>query len=343
MANNVNKSDKTPRESKLIDRYGRRIDYIRISVTDRCDLRCQYCMSEKMQFVPREQLLSLEELHQIAAAFVELGVTKIRITGGEPLVRRNILTLFENLGQLDGLHDLTLTTNGSQLDKYAPLLKQAGVTRINISLDTLKPQLFHELTRTGQIEKTLDGIAAAMAEGFDRIKINTVVLKGRNHMEVIDLLEFAIERGIDISFIENMPMGITGEHNHHDSYYSSDQIISDISARYTLQATSLKTAGPARYYSLPAHPHTRVGFISPHSHNFCDDCNRVRLTAEGLLLLCLGQEHSVDLKRIIRDHPYDTELLHETIIRALDIKPRGHEFNIRTHEVLLRHMNMTGG
>jgi cyclic pyranopterin phosphate synthase len=331
------------RESRLIDRYGRRIDYIRISVTDRCDLRCQYCMSEKMQFVPREQLLSLEELHQIAAAFVELGVSKIRITGGEPLVRRNILTLFENLGQLDGLHDLTLTTNGSQLAKYAPLLKDAGVTRINISLDTLRPDLFHEMTRTGEIHKTLEGIEAAMEQGFDRIKINMVVLKGRNHHEVPDLLRFAIERNIDISFIENMPMGITGEHNHHDSYYSSDDIIADLSQQYSLEPTRIKTAGPARYYRMDAHPNTRVGFISPHSHNFCDDCNRVRLTAEGLLLLCLGQEHSVDLKRIIRDHPYDTELLHDTIIRSLDIKPRGHEFNIGSHEILLRHMNMTGG
>ena len=329
--------------SRLIDRFGRRIDYIRISVTDRCDLRCQYCMSEKMQFVPRKQLLTLEEIELIAAAFVELGVNKIRITGGEPLVRRNVLKLFEGLGQLEGLRDLTLTTNGSLLEKYAPLLKEAGVTRINISLDTLKPDLFHELTRTGDINKTLAGIDAALAQGFERIKVNMVVLKGRNHREVQNLLEFAIARKMDISFIENMPMGITGEHNHHDTYYDSDRIIEDLSHDYTLLPTTIKTAGPARYYQLPEHPHTRVGFISPHSHNFCDDCNRVRLTAEGRLLLCLGQEHSVDLKRIVREHPGDTELLHDTIIRSLDIKPRGHEFDIGTHEVLLRHMNMTGG
>ena len=330
-------------ESKLIDRYGRRIDYVRISVTDRCDLRCQYCMSEKMTFVPRTQLLTLEELQLVATTFVNLGVSKIRITGGEPLVRRNIMLLFEALGKLDGLNDLTLTTNGTQLTRYAPQLKSAGVSRINISLDTLDPELFSSITRVGDIEKTIAGIDAAIDNNFGRVKINSVILKNRNHHEVIDLLKFAIDRDIDISYIENMPLGITGEHNHKDSYFSSDEILSSLQQEYELLPTTEHTAGPAKYFRLADHPNTRVGFISPHSHNFCDTCNRVRLTAEGRLLLCLGQEHSVDLKHTIRSSPGDTGALEDAIIQSLDIKPIGHEFNIRSNEVLLRHMNMTGG
>ncbi len=300
-------------------------------------------MSEKMTFVPRTQLLSLEETQRIAEAFVELGVRKIRITGGEPLVRRNVIKLFKGLGQLQELQDLTLTTNGTQLVKFAPLLRAAGVTRVNISLDTLNPQLFHEITRVGRIDKILKGISAAIDQDFNRVKINSVILKNRNHHEIIDLLEFAIARRIDISYIENMPLGITGTHNHSDSYYSSDEIMRDIEQRYQLLPTTIQSPGPARYFSLPDFPHTRVGFISPHSHNFCDTCNRVRLTAEGQLLLCLGQEHSMDLKRVIRSHPGDRQALHEAIIASMDLKPKGHEFNIHSHEILLRHMNLTGG
>jgi GTP 3',8-cyclase len=333
----------TTSQNQLIDRYGRKIDYIRLSVTDRCDLRCQYCMSENMQFVPRTQLLTLEEIHYIAQSYVELGVKKIRITGGEPLVRSNIISLFQNLGQLDGLEDLTLTTNGSQLSRFSSQLKEAGVTRINISLDTLKPELFSEITRVGKIEKTLDGIQSAIDCGFNKVKINSVVLKDRNHHEVKDLLHYALERKIDISFIENMPLGITGEHSHSGTYYSSDEIIDDLSSDFELIPTTETTAGPARYYRINDYPETRVGFISPHSHNFCDSCNRVRLTAEGLLLLCLGQEHSMDLKQIIRAHPGDREALKNAIIESLDIKPKGHDFNIQSNEILLRHMNMTGG
>jgi GTP 3',8-cyclase len=333
----------TTSQNQLIDRYGRKIDYIRLSVTDRCDLRCQYCMSENMQFVPRTQLLTLEEIHYIAQSYVELGVKKIRITGGEPLVRSNIISLFQNLGQLDGLEDLTLTTNGSQLSRFSSQLKEAGVTRINISLDTLKPELFSEITRVGKIEKTLDGIQSAIDCGFNKVKINSVVLKDRNHHEVKDLLHYALERKIDISFIENMPLGITGEHSHSGTYYSSDEIIDDLSSDFELIPTTETTAGPARYYRINDYPETRVGFISPHSHNFCDSCNRVRLTAEGLLLLCLGQEHSMDLKQIIRSHPGDREALKNAIIESLDIKPKGHDFNIQSNEILLRHMNMTGG
>ena len=339
----MNTTHSPQKENKLVDKYGRKIDYIRLSVTDRCDLRCVYCMSENMQFAPRSQLLTLEEIAQIASAYVDLGVTKIRITGGEPLVRKNVISLFEVLGQLDGLKDLTLTTNGTQLTKYAPQLKAAGVTRINVSLDTLDSDLFTQITRNGKLEKTLDGIKSAIDLGFDRIKINSVILKDHNHHEITPLLEFAIQQGIDISYIENMPLGETDAISHSGSYYSSDRILADLETNYDLIPTTEQTAGPAKYFRLAAHDQTRVGFISPHSHNFCDTCNRVRLTAEGRLLLCLGQEHSVDLKKVIRTNPGDTEILQQAIIKSLDIKPKGHDFNIQSNEVLIRHMNMTGG
>ena len=340
----MNSTSPSVPENKLIDRFGRKIDYIRLSVTDRCDLRCVYCMSENMQFVPRAQLLTLEEIEQIATAYVSLGVSKIRITGGEPLVRKNVMSLFDALGQLDGLQDLTLTTNGTQLAKYASRLKAAGVTRINVSLDTLDAELFTRISRIGHIEKTLEGIQAAIECGFERIKINSVILKQRNHLEIERLLEFAIQHRIDISYIENMPLGVSeDELDHSGSYYSSDQILSNLQQSYDMLPTTEQTAGPAKYFRLSAHPETRIGFISPHSHNFCESCNRVRLTAEGRLLLCLGQEHSVDLKQVIRAHPGDTEALNRAIIKSLAIKPKGHDFNIHSHEVLLRHMNMTGG
>lgn len=340
---NVKGNHKNTTDHKLIDQYGRVIDYLRISVTDRCDLRCVYCMSENMQFVPRSQLLTLEEIQLIAETYVSLGVKKIRITGGEPLVRKNVISLFQKLGQLEGLTDLTLTTNGTQLQKFAKPLKDAAVTRINISLDTLNPALFTQLSRNGKIEKTLQGIDAAIQNDFQKVKINSVILKDRNHHEVINLVNFAIQRKIDVSFIENMPLGITGEHNHQGTYYSSDEIVSRIRQVHELIPTTEQTAGPAKYFRIPSHPDTKIGFISPHSHNFCSSCNRVRLTAEGRLLLCLGQEHSVDLKKIIRANPGDNAALSDAILKSLDIKPVGHDFNIHSNEILLRHMNMTGG
>jgi len=327
----------------LRDRFGRTIDYLRISVTDRCDLRCQYCMAESMQFLPHSRLLSLQEIFFIARNYVELGVRRIRITGGEPLVRHNVIGLFEQLGSLRQLQDLTLTTNGTQLVRFAPALKDSGVTRVNISLDTLDPDRFSRITRVGKLDKTLAGIDAALAQGFDRIKINSVIMRRRNEDEVPALLRFAIERGIDISFIENMPLGDNGEHNHRDAYYSSDQIQHDLAREYTLIPSAIRTAGPARYFRIAQHPEIRVGFISPHSHNFCASCNRVRLTAEGQLLLCLGQEHSADLKQVVRQHPGDDAALQQAIIDSLEIKPEGHDFDIRSNEVLLRHMNLTGG
>ena len=326
----------------LIDRFGRRITYVRMSVTDRCDFRCVYCMAEDMTFVPREQLLTLEEMTRLGRAFVQLGVHKIRLTGGEPLTRRGVVQLFNDLGALDGLRDFTLTTNGSQLPRYAADLKKAGVTRINISLDTLRADRFHALTRTGQIEQTLAGIDAALEQGFERVKLNAVILKHRNHDEVIDLVQFARDKGCDISFIEEMPLGVIGDHDRAEAYYSSDEILRDLRARFDLQAIPAQTGGPSKYYRTADHD-SRVGFISPHSHNFCGDCNRVRVTAEGRLLLCLGQEHSVDLRRVLRANPLDDEPVLQAIRDAMQIKPEGHEFELGAQPILFRHMNATGG
>jgi cyclic pyranopterin phosphate synthase len=331
-----------PQASQLIDRFGRKIDYLRISITDRCDFRCVYCMAEDMTFLPRAQILTLEEIETIARAFTELGVKKIRITGGEPLVRKGALELLENLGKLPGLKELVITTNGAQLETMAPALKRAGVKRINISLDSLDPAKFKAITRVGNLQAVLNGIAAAKAEGFERIKLNTVVLKGSNHEEVGDLVQFAVDSGIDISFIEEMPLGVVAHHDRALAYYSSDRIKKDLDTRFTLLATPEKTGGPSQYFRV-AGTDTRVGFISPHSHNFCSACNRVRLTAEGRLLLCLGNEHSVDLKTVVRMHPGDIGLLKRTLIDAMQIKPLRHEFNLQEQPVILRYMNMTGG
>lgn len=326
----------------LIDRFDRRVSYLRISVTDRCDLRCVYCMSEKMQFLPRAQLLSLEEIIQVASCFVGLGVEKIRITGGEPLHRKNIIKVFDALGALDGLRDLTLTTNGTQLPRFAVALKAAGVTRVNISLDTLREDRYRALTRTGRIERVMRGLDAALDAGFERVKLNAVVLKHRNHDEVGDLVAFAIDRGVDISFIEEMPLGFVGDHDRAECFYSSDDIRGDLAQRYELVPTTESTGGPSRYFRIPG-VETRVGFISPHSHNFCAQCNRVRLTSEGRLLLCLGQEHSVDLRHVVRANPGDNAALRAAIVDSMAIKPKGHDFDLRAKPVIFRHMNHTGG
>ncbi len=329
-------------QSQLIDRFGRQVTYVRLSVTDRCDLRCVYCMAEDMEFLPRSQLLTLEELARLGRCFSELGVVKLRITGGEPLVRRNVIWLFRELGSLPGIRDLTLTTNGTQLTRFAADLKEAGVTRINISLDSLRPDRFHAITRLGAIDKTLAGIDAALAAGFRRVKLNSVILKNRNHDEVLDLVRFALDRGMDISFIEEMPLGQIGEHNRAEAFYPSDAIRADLARQFELVPTTETTGGPSRYYRI-AGSETRVGFISPHSHNFCGDCNRVRVTAEGRLLLCLGQEHSADLRRALRANPIDDARVKQAIVCAMSLKPRGHDFDLGAGSVIRRHMNMTGG
>ena len=335
--------DEITEAPKLVDRFGRQVTYVRLSVTDRCDLRCVYCMSDDMQFMPRAQLLTLEEISRIGKAFVDLGVNKIRITGGEPLTRRSILTAFESLGQLDGLDDLTITTNATLLEKYAQPLKNAGVTRINISLDTLKADRFKAITRIGKLEKTLDGIEAALKAGFQRIKLNTVIMRGHNDDEIIDLIEYVRERDMDISFIEEMPLGIMADDSDRTAtYYSSDEILTKIKHHYNLISTTEKTGGPANYYRFDD-SNSRVGFISPHSHNFCDTCNRVRVTSEGRLLLCLGQEHSIDLRHIVRAHPTDDAILRQAIIDSMQLKPEGDEFNFEEQPIIMRHMSSTGG
>ncbi len=328
--------------SKLVDRFGRHIDYVRLSVTDRCDLRCVYCMSENMKFMPREQLLTLDELSRLGKNFVELGVQKIRITGGEPLVRRNVLKLFNELGQLENLKDLTLTTNGTQLTRLAKPLKAAGVTRINISLDTLRADRFKQLTRLGDINKVFSGIDAALQAGFDSIKLNAVILKHRNHDEVLDLVNFAHDRGMDISFIEEMPLGIIDEHSRSEAYYSSDEVRRDLERHMDLVSSSEVTGGPSNYFKR-IDSKNRVGFISPHSHNFCESCNRVRVTAEGRLLLCLGQEHSMDLRRVLRSHPAEDQPLKDALLSSMEVKPKGHDFDLKSEPLIFRHMSVTGG
>lgn len=326
----------------LIDRFGRVVNYLRISVTDRCDFRCVYCMEPDTQFVPRAQVLTLEEIATVARAFTELGVSKIRITGGEPLVRRNVIDLMSRISPLPGLRELVLTTNGSQLRRLARPLREAGVRRINISLDSLDPERFRRITRTGELADVLDGIEAAREAGFERLKINAVILRNRNHDEVIPLVRHAAERNMDISFIEEMPLGVIGDHDRAEAYYSSDEIRRDLESAFTLLPTAEQTGGPSRYFRV-LETGTRVGFISPHSHNFCDTCNRVRVTAEGRLLLCLGQEHSVDLRAVLRREPGDLAALKRAIRAAMAIKPQGHEFTLTERPLIFRHMNATGG
>ncbi len=328
----------------LVDKFGRRVSYVRMSVTDRCDFRCVYCMDEEMTFVPRQQVLTLEEMYQVAKAFAELGVGKIRLTGGEPLVRANILSLCERMGEIDGLNDLVMTTNGSQLEKYATDLRRSGIRRLNISLDTLDENKFKELTRVGDLKKVQRGIDAAIAAGFERVKLNSVIMKGRNDHEVIPLIQYAIWKGIDISFIEEMPLGSISEHDRAEAFCSNEELITRISEVWPLEkiATKKVSDGPSKYYLLPG-TKTRVGFISPHSHNFCGECNRVRVTAEGRLLLCLGNEHSVDLRSVMRANPGNMAILKQTIIDAMDLKPEKHEFNLDEEPQILRFMNMTGG
>jgi cyclic pyranopterin phosphate synthase len=325
----------------LIDRFGRRVDYVRLSVTDRCDFRCVYCMSENMTFIPRAQLLTLEELALLSQAFTELGVRKIRITGGEPLVRKGILGLFNKLGKLSGLEELVMTTNGSQLENTAHELKSAGVKRLNISLDTLDADRFKAITRVGDLGQVLRGIKSAKKAGF-KVKINAVILKNRNFDEVQSLVSFADENELDISFIEEMPLGVMAGHDRAETYVSSDEIKTELEKQFELVATEETSGGPARYHKLQGSK-TKVGFISPHSHNFCGTCNRVRVTAEGRLLLCLGHEHSVDLRRVIRANPGNLDKLKEALVQAMEIKPERHEFNTDGQPVVFRHMSATGG
>jgi cyclic pyranopterin phosphate synthase len=328
--------------ARLIDGFGREITYVRLSVTDRCDFRCVYCMSEDMTFLPRQQVLSLEELYRIGRVLVDLGVKKIRLTGGEPLIRQNILWLVEKLAALDGLQELTMTTNGSRLKTLALPLKDAGLDRLNISLDSLNATRFHEITRTGHLSDVLAGITAAKQAGFQRIKLNSVIMRHRNDDEILTLVNFARQQQLDLAFIEEMPLGNISEHQRIDTYISNEEVRQRIAQEYALLPATDNTGGPARYYRM-SDSQSRIGFISPHSHNFCDSCNRVRVTVEGRLLLCLGNEHSADLRAPLRAHSQNDQPLIDTIINALPLKPERHYFDLDESPQIVRFMNMTGG
>jgi cyclic pyranopterin phosphate synthase len=328
---------------RLVDRYGRHITYLRISVTDRCDFRCVYCMSEHMQFLPKSEVLSFEEIDSIAQAFIARGTRKIRLTGGEPLVRRDIMELVARLGSYigSGLDELTLTTNGSQLRRYARGLADAGVKRINVSLDTLDETRFREVTRRGRIADVLDGIDAAADAGI-RIKINMVAMRGVNDDEIEPMMAWAHGRGFGLTLIEGMPLGEVGI-DRVDSYLPLKELRDRLTARYTLQPTDHRTGGPARY-DWVKETNGLIGFITPMSHNFCESCNRVRLTATGQLYMCLGQDDMVDLREILRtDGP---AALDAALDRAMLLKPKGHDFVLdrdHTGPALARHMSVTGG
>jgi cyclic pyranopterin phosphate synthase len=328
--------------SSLIDSFGRAIDYVRLSITDRCDLRCIYCMSEHMTFLPRSEVLSIEELVTLGKTFCEMGVTKLRITGGEPLIRGGIVELMQQLGQISGLKELCLTTNGTHLATYAQALKDAGVDRINISLDTLRPDRFKQITRFGDIHQVLQGIQAAKQAGFERIKLNCVALKHYNADEASELVSFALAEGLDISFIEEMPLGRIDGHGRAAEFISSAELRDKISERFDLQSIRATSGGPARYWMTSGFS-SRIGFISPHSENFCSSCNRVRVTATGKLVLCLGQENNADLRSVMRENPEPEIALRNAIRNAIAHKPEKHDFAIADEPQILRFMNMTGG
>lgn len=333
-------TSRTHPEGALVDKYGRRISYVRLSITDRCDFRCTYCMAEEMTFLPRDAVMSLEECLRVARVFVGLGVSKLRITGGEPLVRKGAMWLIERLGTLPGLDNLVLTTNGSQLDRFAAPLKAAGVKRINISLDTLKPERFRQITRIGDLTKVLRGIEAASEAGFRRTKLNAVMMRGTNDDEFVDLVRFAVSQSLDISFIEEMPLGEI--HGRNNTYISSEETLTQLARHFDLQASQESSGGPARYWRIPG-SETRVGFISPHSHNFCDSCNRVRITAKGELYPCLGQNDALNLLPILRTGG-DDAALRQAIIDSMGIKPWGHDFTAQMNAPqVVRFMSMTGG
>jgi len=335
-------SNKLLSPNRLIDQFGRHVDYIRLSITDRCDFRCQYCMAEDMTFLPRDEVLSLEECARLVRVFVDLGVSKVRITGGEPLVRKNALWLFNEIGQLEKLKELVLTTNGSQLEKQSAALKAAGVKRINISLDSLSNERFKTITRTGDLQKVLDGIQAAKQAGFENIKLNTVLMRGINDDEALPLVEFAIQQALDISFIEEMPLGEVN-HARESTFISNADTLKILHNNYTLTPSTHQTGGPARYWQV-AGTQTKIGFISPHSHNFCESCNRVRITCKGELFLCLGQEDKIDLMPLLRQYPTDDRPLIDAIMQSMSIKPKGHDFDLRRAQpAVIRFMSHTGG
>ena len=329
----------------LIDPYGRAIEYLRVSVTDRCDFRCVYCMAENMTFLPKADLLSLEELETVCRRFMAVGTRKIRQTGGEPLVRRNIMHLIDNLGAEVGrgnLDEITVTTNGSQLHKMADDLYRAGMRRVNISIDTLDADKFKQITRWGDLNKVMDGIDAARSAGL-AIKLNAVALKGFNDDELGDMVAWCGEMGVDMTIIEVMPMGDIGSENRVDQYLPVSLVRANLAKRFTLTDLDYRSGGPARYVEVKE-TGRKLGFITPLSHNFCESCNRVRLTCTGMLYMCLGQDDSADLSAALRQH--GVEGLDAAIVEAIGRKPKGHDFIIdRRHSApaVSRHMSVTGG
>ncbi len=330
----------------LIDPFARAITYLRVSVTDRCDFRCVYCMSENMTFLPKKELLTLEELDRMCSTFVRLGVRKLRITGGEPLVRKGIMTFFDGMsrhlssGELD---ELTLTTNGSQLERFAQPLADAGVKRVNISLDTLNEQKFADITRWGRLLQVLRGIDAAQSAGL-RIKINAVALKGFNEDELESMTEWCAERDMDLTWIEVMPMGDIGNENRLGQFWSLDDVRAAYSQNYTVTDLAERTGGPARYVKLEE-TGQKIGFITPLSHNFCESCNRVRITCTGEIFMCLGQEDRADLRAALRSSESDAPL-EDAIRAAIQLKPKGHDFDYSRQRLdgqMSRHMSHTGG
>ena len=334
------------RPAPLIDPFARPISYLRVSVTDRCDFRCVYCMAENMTFLPKADLLSLEELDRLCSAFVRLGVEKLRITGGEPLVRKGIMTFFRAMArhlESGALKELTLTTNGSQLRKHAAELVACGVRRINVSLDTLDAEKFAQITRWGRLAQVLDGIAAAKEAGL-RVKINAVALKGFNEDELFQLVDWCAAEGHDLTFIEVMPMGDLGNEDRLDQYWSLKELRARLAERFTLHDLAERTGGPARYVRLEE-TGQKIGFITPLTHNFCESCNRVRLTCTGELYMCLGQEDMADLRAPLRASP-DDAVVEAAIRAAIAKKPKGHDFDYSRAGVrgrMSRHMSHTGG
>lgn len=329
----------------MIDPFGRDISYLRVSVTDRCDFRCVYCMSEDMTFLPKKELLSLEELERLCGVFIKLGVKKLRMTGGEPLVRKNVMSLFRNLGQhlkTGDLEELTVTTNGSQLSKYAHELYDCGVRRINVSLDTIDPVKFTAITRWGKFDQVMEGLQAAKQAGL-QVKINSVALKGVNDQEIPTLISWCADEGFDLTFIEVMPMGDIGNEDRADQYLPLTMVRKKIAETWTINEIGYKTGGPARYFQL-AETGQRIGFITPLTHNFCESCNRVRLTCTGMLYMCLGQDDSADLRSILRASESD-EAVKAAIEEAITRKPKGHDFIISRDSgpAVSRHMSVTGG
>jgi len=331
----------------LIDPFARAITYLRVSVTDRCDFRCVYCMSENMNFLPKKELLTLEELDRLCSNFVDLGVQKLRITGGEPLVRKGIMTFFDSMTRhLDAgtLKELTLTTNGSQLERFAADLYAAGVRRVNVSLDTLDDQKFADITRWGRLPQVLRGIDAAQAAGL-HVKINAVALKGFNESELPSMTAWCADRGIDLTWIEVMPMGDLGNEDRLGQYWSLKDVRKSYENHYTVTDLAESTGGPARYVRLEE-TGQKIGFITPLSHNFCESCNRVRITCTGEIFMCLGQEDVADLRAPLRNHPDDDAPLKDAIRAAINLKPKGHDFDYSRQKLdgqMPRHMSHTGG